>query len=576
MTAERDRHPKEATGDDDTVSGAQALGRGVSVLLAIGEAERPPRFTDLLAVTGMPKGTLHRLLGALIEHRLVRRDRRDRTYRLGMRLFELGSRVWDDFDLLSAATPELERLCQAHGETTRLSVLDGTDVVIMDQRLPREPVALRFGVGSRVPAHLGAAGRAIVAALPAPEQDQLFARLHRRYPAGEARLVERRLKTGMSVTRALGYAFGEEGDEPDLRSVAAPILDDDGYPIGAIVVACAIARVEPDRLHQIGREVVKACGRASGNRKPELNAVAIPPRPGPVSASTATCLVRSNDFVGESPIWDDRKGRLLWVDVLAPALNMLDWASGRHDRVPLAEISGSIVLTETDGLLAGGESGFCRLDEATGTLHCIVDPEPDTRSSRFNVGKVDPAGRFWAASYTPSTTPQPGSLYVLDETLGVRLAKDGLAAAKGLAWSPCGRILYYADSHERTVRAFAFDPATGDLGEGRILVRHEGDGAPNGLAADAEGFLWVAIYGGWRVDRYDPEGRLERSLWLPSPLPLNCAFGGPGLDRLFVTTARIRIPQHRLVEAPLSGGLFAWPAPVRGLPAARFAEAGRA
>ena len=165
MRAELKIDDEAETGGSGPVPGVQALTRGVQLLDLVASAAVPPRFTDLLEGSGMPKGTLHRILQALVDERLLTLDGRDQTYRLGSRLFQWAHRVWDDFDLRGAAEPELERLRDLTGETVRLGILDGDEILYIDQREAPQPVRLGNGVGSRAKPYASGLGKAILAHL---------------------------------------------------------------------------------------------------------------------------------------------------------------------------------------------------------------------------------------------------------------------------------------------------------------------------------------------------------------------------------------------------------------------------
>ena len=161
-----------------------------------------------------------------------------------------------------------------------------------------------------------------------------------------------------------------------------------------------------------------------------------------------------------------------------------------------------------------------------------------------------------------------GSLYAIAPDLSWQRQESGLTVANGLDWSPDGRSFYFVDSAHSRIYAYAFDAKTGTLADRRVFA--EVAGRPDGLAVDAEGFVWCAIWDGWCLHRYAPDGRLDREVWLPVPRPTSLAFGGPDLKTLFITTARIRLPSRVLAEAPFSGGLFTLPVDVPGLAAAEF------
>ena len=173
--------------------------------------------------------------------------------------------------------------------------------------------------------------------------------------------------------------------------------------------------------------------------------------------------------------------------------------------------------------------------------------------------------------HDPETTAS-GALYRLDPDLSWQRMVEGVTVSNGLAWSPEGDVMYYACSSARTVWAFASDPDSGTLGERRVFIDTTAQGgAPDGATVDAEGCYWLTLPGAWKIARYDPKGRLMRTIELPVELPTCAAFGGPGLDVLYVTTSRFNRTEAQLADQPLAGGLFALEVGVKGLPEAHFA-----
>ncbi|GAA4444778.1 hypothetical protein GCM10023148_51750 [Actinokineospora soli] len=222
--------------------------------------------------------------------------------------------------------------------------------------------------------------------------------------------------------------------------------------------------------------------------------------------------------------------------------------------------AGAVALTGGDALLLATPSGFASL--RGGTLSTVVEvPNPD----RFNDGKCDPAGRFLAGTIAPEGE---AALHRLDPDLTTTELLSGLTVSNGLAWSPDGATLYHADTPTHRIDAYAYDVASGSLGPRRSLVEiPDHQGAPDGMTVDADGCVWVALWGGGAVHRYTPDGRLDRRIETPVAKPSSVAFGGPGLTTLFITSAGGPSDPGN----PLGGALFAVDPGVTGLPAHRFA-----
>jgi D-xylonolactonase len=289
-------------------------------------------------------------------------------------------------------------------------------------------------------------------------------------------------------------------------------------------------------------------------------------------AAEVSCVAETGCVLGEGPVWDTRSQTLLFVDIKDPAVHSLDPATGRTTRWPMPQRIGAIGLRQNGGLVGAFKNGFGFIDPATGAVTPIADPEAHLPDNRFNDGKVDPLGRFWASTMDDAEQRRTGHLYRLDPDCSVARFEAGFVVTNGIDWSSDGATLYFVDSASRIIYAYAFDMASGTPGSRRVFARlPEADGYPDGLTVDAEDHVWGAHWDGGRVTRYRPDGTVERVVTLPAPRCTSCCFGGNDLDTLFVTTARIGLDASALRAAPLSGGVFAVTGlGVRGRPAGRF------
>lgn len=553
------------------IPGAQALRRGLSLLDLV--ANRPgQRFTDLTDRSGLTKATTHRMLATLVEAGLLRVDERDQSYHLGFRVFEMAHRVWDQFDLRTAAEPELARLRDIAGETVRLGILDSDEILYVDQREALQTVRLGNGVGARVSAYASGAGKAIFAHLDTLQRDQLLGRLRlERFTANTITDPESLIHE-LDLTKARGYAVSFEEQNEGVSSVAAAVLDHRAHAIGAVAIVAPSYRLGLERLHELGRDVMEAARRISGNAGQLFMSVTINPRPQNAPRADVVSVIPTSAFLGEGPVWLAGERRLLFVDMLAPTIIRANPTDGGFESHPMPELVSAVVPRQSGGYLAAMQSGLKTLDLPAGRITPFVEPEPSKPGNRFNDGKCDRLGRFWVGSLALDTSPGQGSLYRV-EAGGVCTAMDaGFHVSNGLGWSPDDRWFYFTDSGAQCIYRYEFDITTGSLGRRDIFVHvPEGSGSPGGIAVDADGFVWSTQWGGWRVTRYDPDGRIDRVVTLPVPRPTSCAFGGPDLATLYVTTGRIRLSAQQLAEAPLSGSVFAVTTGARGLPETAFA-----
>lgn len=288
-----------------------------------------------------------------------------------------------------------------------------------------------------------------------------------------------------------------------------------------------------------------------------------------------TCIVDAGAELGEGTIWDPVAQVLWWIDIWGRKIHRTDPLTGKDDVWEAPEYLGCIGLRARGGLVLTMASGFHFFDPDTGLFTAIADPEAHLPDTRFNDGKPDRQGRFWSGTMfeVPGRPVEfVGSLYRMDADLSVHRMITGIGCSNGLAWSPDSRTLYFSDSHTPIVRAYDFDPATGDIANERVFVEFTGPGdIADGATVDAEGCYWVTIPFKGRVDRYDPGGRLMQSIAMPTDLPTCCEFGGAGLDVLFVTTAVLRRPDSHFAGQRHPGGLFALDVGVKGLLLPAFA-----
>lgn len=282
-----------------------------------------------------------------------------------------------------------------------------------------------------------------------------------------------------------------------------------------------------------------------------------------------SCVVDARAELGEGTVWDPVAGVLWWIDIWGRKIQRYSPSTGTNDVWEAPEYLGCIGLRRAGGLVVTMASGFYFFDPASGGFTAITDPEAELAETRFNDGKTDRQGRFWSGSMfeAEGTTPRPiGSLYRMDKDLSVHKVISGVTCCNGLAWSPDSRTMYFADSHTPIVRAYDFDAPTGTVENERVFIdMSEFAGCADGATVDAEGCYWVTVPFRWRVDRYDPEGKLMQSIRMPTDLPTCCEFGGPDLGILYVTTAVLRRPADQLAGQSHAGGLFALDVGVKGL-----------
>jgi sugar lactone lactonase YvrE len=289
-------------------------------------------------------------------------------------------------------------------------------------------------------------------------------------------------------------------------------------------------------------------------------------------SSTPDLLLEAGCLVGEGPSWDERAGALLWVDIVPGDVFHLPLATRAVTRMRLGQEVAAVIPRASGGYVLALPDGVFAVEriEQGAPLEQVCPVEPELTGNLMNDTKCDPAGRLWAGTRARDWTPHAGGLYRLDTDLSLTKVLGGTTTANGLGWSPDARRMYFVDSAPRTLDVLDYDLATGEAANRRRLVDVPADaGSPDGLAVDAEGGIWVAMWGGAAVHRYAPDGTLDAVVRLPTPLAASCCFGGADLSELYVTTGSNELPPERRAD-PTAGALYVLRPGVRGLPTSPF------
>lgn len=277
-------------------------------------------------------------------------------------------------------------------------------------------------------------------------------------------------------------------------------------------------------------------------------------------------VVGSQCQLGEGPLWHPVEQVLYWLDIAQGKLHRFDPRSCQHQVTDLGVVTGSMGVREQGGFVMATKKGFAFWDTSSSSFTFLGDPDADGDDVRFNDGKTDPQGRFWAGKMSEKPA---NCLYRIDPDKSIHRMESGITVSNGLGWSPDHSTFYYTDSPARTIYAYDFDPAAGAISNRRIFARIPDaprEGLPDGLAVDVEGYIWSARWGGWKVVRYAPDGSVDREIPMPVEFPTSCAFGGADLDELYFTSAWIEVkPEDRAIQ-PWAGDVFRLKTHVRGFP----------
>ena len=274
------------------------------------------------------------------------------------------------------------------------------------------------------------------------------------------------------------------------------------------------------------------------------------------------------NIVGEGILWDPRRGLLWWTDIPAGTLHRYDWSSGIVQTLDAPERIGSFgLVANSDKLIAAFASGIALYHPEEQAVTWLARPAAIEPGIRFNDGRVDCRGRFWCGTMVEGDQPSlSGCLYSIATGGELRSHLEGIRISNGLCMSPDGAQLYFADSPTRAIGAYELLEPEGNLGRHRIFA-HTPEGAfPDGATIDADGCMWSAHWGAGVVVRYTPEGRIDRTLKVPTRQPSCVCFAGPDLDVLCVTSAREGLNASAVAAEPHAGDVFLYRTGVQGLP----------
>jgi len=274
--------------------------------------------------------------------------------------------------------------------------------------------------------------------------------------------------------------------------------------------------------------------------------------------------------LGEGTLWDASKQVLYWVDIYNHRVHQFEPATGCDVVFEVGNEVGCVGLAGSDRLILGLRDQIALLDLQSGNITPLISIEADNPKTRLNDGKCDPAGRFWVGSMSELEEPE-GRLYRYDPDGALHVMETGLTISNGLGWSPDQRLFYLTDTPKQTIYVYDYDVNTGAIANRRVLIdlSHESF-FPDGLTIDSQGYIWSAMWNGWCVIRFDPDGKEVMRVPLPVPCATNCTFGGADLTQLYITTASVGLSQAEIQAGFYSGDVFRLQTDVTGLPAFVF------
>jgi sugar lactone lactonase YvrE len=286
--------------------------------------------------------------------------------------------------------------------------------------------------------------------------------------------------------------------------------------------------------------------------------------------------VHCQNILGEGPIWVPVEGALYWVDIDGKKIQRFFPKNRKYESFSVTKKVSVLAPYKNGGFIVGAEDGLYSWDTGTNQLDFIFHPEAGKSNARFNDGKVDRGGRFWVGTMTPEGATS--ALYRLEFNrlegdLSIKKMIEDVTISNGIGWSPNNEIMYYVDSLRYRVFKFDFDLKSGEISKRRVFYKSNAKlGVPDGLTVDSEGYIWLAIYDGWKIIRINPSGKVDAEINMPVSRPSSCAFGGKNLDMLYITSISEGLNEEQQEEQPLAGDLFVVQTDSRGIAEPMFSR----
>ena len=281
-------------------------------------------------------------------------------------------------------------------------------------------------------------------------------------------------------------------------------------------------------------------------------------------------MYHARSRLGEGPIWDQQQQRLYWVDIYNHRLHQFELSTGKNSFLEFEDLVSSLALVDSERLILAQKKGLSLLDLKTQALTPLIAIEADQPDNRLNDLKCDSRGRLWIGSMNNDEEPK-AHLYRYDSEGGLQVAETGLSISNGLGWSPDNTTFYLTDSPAQKIYAYDYDLETGHINNRRLFVDLSSEAFyPDGLTVDTEGCVWSAMWDGWCVIRFSPQGQEMSRIPMPVQRPTSCTFGGPELKDLWITTASVGLSQSEIQKSFYAGDLFCLKTDVVGLPSYPF------
>ncbi len=285
-------------------------------------------------------------------------------------------------------------------------------------------------------------------------------------------------------------------------------------------------------------------------------------------------VLEIHNVIGEGPLWHSQEGALYWVNFIEQyQVHRFSPGTRKSEAFETGIPVMALGIRKAGGFVAATSKGIATWDTQRKTFEPLCDPLAGRAGFRFNDAAMDSRGRFWVGTVNDNNPKGPdGELFCVQGDGSSQVMDGNVTVANGIGWSPDRKIMYFTDSFRYAIYAYDYSEEAGTIKNRRTFVETSPDaGIPDGMTVDSEGFVWSAFWGGWKVVRYNPEGKVDREYRLPVPNPTSCAFGGKQLDELYITSATLGMKPEEKEKSPQSGDLFRLKVGIPGIDEPRFA-----
>lgn len=523
----------------ESTKGAESLRKALGLLDIVKERSDGIQPADLARESGLTRPTVYRMVSALTEEGFLQQSEATRRLTLGPKLLELAQGVWSDTDLRKSAREELDRLARDTGASALLMVRSDNMATCIE--LSQSGNSSGWRIGETMPVSACAGGLAMLAYGDWGQLDDQLAQLNLTNTD--------EMKSRLGVTRSRFYAIDQEALAGGKLGVAAPIFDFSGSPVAAV----CLYGDDSSSLHDLGAAVVQAARVISKRRGGYPFGIEVPFTKPATANPNVSCLAKTRCLIGDSPIIDE--DGVTWIDILAPAILRLQHGDNQVRQTPLGEVVGALLPLEHGQYLAAQQTRLSLFDRNGDETWWRAAPGIPA-GFRYNDGALDARGRIWLGIMDMATSRGTGLLHRYDTITSEPTTLPGFSLPNGIAFTERNDRMLVVDSMERMLSCYRYNLEDGSAQlESKHAILADGAGRPSGLSRGPDDTFFTCHWDGAEIVQLDIDGKTIASHPVPVPRPSGVCFDSDN-NRLFVTSARVRLADSDVDEYPQSGAIF--------------------